>query len=373
MISCILFLDLKKAFDSVSHGILLKKLEYYGVRGIALDLFRSYLTNRKQFTKIGESLSVLDIIEWGVPQGSVLGPLLFLIFINDIPLASDLGTWLFADDTVLVESASSLAVLQAKMNERIDKVQTCLLANKLSVHYVDKSQYMLVNSNNYVRIEDHCFELKMANHIISRTKTFKYLGLIVDEKLSWTDHVNYVCLKLSQAAGVIFKVRNLLSHDALMLIYHALVSQKLRYGLICWATASKFLLDKVDIAHNKIVRYLSFSKACSRAWPIYIKLNVSTLDMLREFEWGKFMYKYQNNMLPRVFDDYFKKPSHQHGTRYAKQNNLEKLRVKNAKEKSLLKFLGPSKWSSIPLQIKQVPHLKTFMSLYKTHLIDTHD
>ena len=230
-----------------------------------------------------------------------------------------------------------------------------------------------MNSNNYVRIEDGCFELKMANHIISRTKTFKYLGLIVDEKLSWSDHINNVCLKLSQAAGVIFKVRNLLSHDALMLIYHALVSQKLRYGLICWATAPKFLLDKVDIVHNKIVRYLTFSKACSRAWPIYIKLNVPTLDILRELEWGKFMYKFQNNMLPRVFDEYFKKPSHQHGTRYAKQNNLEKLRIKNAKEKSLLKFIGPSKWSGIPVQIKRVPHLKTFMSLYKTHLIDSHD
>ena len=110
MISCILFLDLKKAFDSVSHKILLKKLEYYGVRGVALDLFTSYLSNRQQLTKIDESVSVLDIIEWGVPQGSVLGPLLFLIFINDIPLASELLTWLFADDTVLVESASSLSI-----------------------------------------------------------------------------------------------------------------------------------------------------------------------------------------------------------------------------------------------------------------------
>ena len=364
---------MKKAFDSVSHKILLKKLEYYGVRGVALDLFRSYLTNRKQITRIDGHLSVLDIIEWGVPQGSVLGPLLFLIFINDIPLASDLGTWLFADDTVLVESADSLSSLQSKMNEQVDKVQTWLLANKLSVHYIDKSQYMLINSNNYVRIEDGCFELKMADHVIKRTKTFKYLGLIVDEKLSWADHINEVCLKLSQAAGVIFKVRNILSHDALMLIYHALVGQKLRYGLICWATASKFLLDKVDVAHNKIVRYLTFSKACSRAWPLYTKLKVSTLDILRELEWGKIMYKFDNKMLPCAFDKYFKKPSHQHGTRFATQNNFEKVRVKNAKEKSLLKFIGPSKWSSIPLGIKQVPSLKTFTNLYRTHLIDTHD
>ena len=108
----------------------------------------------------------------GVPQGSVLGPLLFLIFINDIPLASSLSTWLFADDTALVESAENISLLQEKMNHQVDKIQTWLLANKLSVHYVDKSQYMLINANNTVPVDDGCFELKMANFSISRTKAY---------------------------------------------------------------------------------------------------------------------------------------------------------------------------------------------------------
>ena len=149
----------------MSHPILLKKLEYYGVKGVALKLFESYLSNRKQFTAIDDCVSVMDIIEWGVPQGSVLGPLLFLIFINDIPHASELGTWLFADDTALVLAASNLVLLQEKMNIEVDKIQDWLLANTLSVHYVDKSQYMLINSNITKRINDN-FELKMGGHIL---------------------------------------------------------------------------------------------------------------------------------------------------------------------------------------------------------------
>ena len=109
-------------------------------------------------------VSVLGLIEWGVPQGSVLGPLLFLIFINDIPYASTLGTWLFADDTALVASASDLSLLQSKMNSQVEKVQNWLLANKLSVHYVKKSQYMLLNKNIKNRINDDIFQLKMGSN-----------------------------------------------------------------------------------------------------------------------------------------------------------------------------------------------------------------
>ena len=132
---------------------------------------------------IGDFVSDFELIEWGVPQESVLGPLLFLIFINDISHASELGTCLFADDTSLVSSANSLPLLQTIMNRQVDKVHDWLLANKLSVHYVDKSTYMLVNKNITSRI-DGDFELKMGNHVMARTKSYKYLGLIVDEKFS---------------------------------------------------------------------------------------------------------------------------------------------------------------------------------------------
>ena len=367
LISCILFLDLKKAFDSVSHKILLSKLEYYGVKGVALKLFKSYLSNRKQLTAIGEFVSVLELIEWGVPQGSVLGPLLFLIFINDIPNASELLTWLFADDTALMASAQSLSLLQTVMNREVAKVQTWLLANKLSVHYVKKSQFMLINKNNKTRIDDK-FELTMGGHIISRTKSYKYLGITVDEKFSWADHINDVCSKLSQVAGIMFKIRHLVSKKALMLIYHSLAGSKLRYGLICWATAYQYLLDKVDVAHNNIITCMTFKKRCSEMWPLFCQLKVLPLSILIKIEKAKTMYKYRNNMLPAVFETYFEKPSHQHKTRFSK-NNLAQVHMNSAKDKSLLKYIGPKIWKSIPCNIKDAASIKVFIKSYRTHLI----
>ena len=130
---------------------------------------------------------------------------------------------------------------------------------------------MLVNKNIISRI-DGDFELKMGNHVMARTKSYKYLGLIVDEKFSWAEHINEVCMKLSQVAGVIFKIRTLLTKEALMLVYHALVASKIRYGLVCWATAAQSLLEKVNVAHNKIITYMTFSKRCTRMWPLFCQL-----------------------------------------------------------------------------------------------------
>ena len=182
---------------------------------------------------------------------------------------------------------------------------------------------MLWNKNIKTRIGDDIFELKMGNHIISRTKSYIYLGPLVNKKCSWTNHIDELCFKFSQMAGVIFKIRTLLTKEALMLVYHALVGSKLRYGLICWATAAQSLLDKVNVAHNKIITYMTFSTRCSRTCPLFQTLKVLPLDIMIQIEHAKTMYKFENKMLPQDFDNYFRKPSHQYGTRFAStQNNF---------------------------------------------------
>ena len=156
----------------------------------------------------------------------------------------------------------------------------------------------------------------------------------------------------------------------MLLLYHALVGSKLRYGLICWATANQTLLDKINVAHNTIITYLTFSKRCSRMWPLYQQLKVLPLNILIQIEQAKTMYKFEHKMLPQVFDNYFLKPTHQHNTRYASiHNNFQVVRISSAKEKSLLKYYGPKVWASIPLDIKNSLSLKVFINSYRNHLL----
>ena len=166
-----------------------------------------------------------------------------------------------------------------------------------------------------------------------------------------------------------YKVRNLLFAQALKLIYHSLAGSKLRYGLICWATANRSLLNRINVAHNRIITCMSFSKRCSRMWPLYCKLKILPLDILIKIEHAKTMYKYQNKMLPAVFDTYFHKPTHSYATRFASSNNFCLTHVSSAKEKTLLKYIGPSTWLSIPSHIKDSLSLKVFIHSYRNFLI----
>ena len=367
LVSCILFLDLKKAFDSVHHNTLLGKLEHYGIRGVALKLLTSYLTNRNQMTLVDGCLSALCLIEWGVPQGSVLGPLLFLIFINDLPLASNLHTWLFADDSVFVQSAKSARDLDYLMNVEVAKIQSWLLANKLSAHYVDKSKFMLIDLTTPKSYPHKEFQLYMGGLRISRTKTYKYLGVHIDDKMTWKHHIEKLCKKLSSVAGIIYRIRNRLSRKCLMLIYHGLVSSRLRYGILCWGTATKTLLNKLNVIHNRVVRNITYNNRRASAGPIYKSLDILPLNGLLLCEQAKFIYQYTNNMLPSVFNNYLNRPDHNHNTRYTTNLNFSRVRARTIRGQTSIECLGPRVWSIIPNEIKLANTLGIFKKKLKAY------
>ena len=202
-----LFVDLTKAFDTVDHDILLYKLDNYGIRGHANNFFRSYLSNRKQFTIVNGEKSELQEINFGVPQGSVLGPVLFLLYINDLHEAVDKdNTRLFADDTGLFIHDKNLNVLIENSKRLIKKLFKWCLCNKLTINS-DKTCFVLFHTKNKP-VPFNLGEIQIDDIVIKRVNHTKYLGMLIDENLNWHEHVNFLCKSLVKYFGIFNKIKN---------------------------------------------------------------------------------------------------------------------------------------------------------------------
>ena len=201
------FLDLSRAFDTINHKILLKKLQNMGIRGVANLWFQSYLINRQQFMEILNCSSSLETIFCGVLQGSILGPILFIIYVNDIYRSTKLKTLCFADDTTCSFSSNNIQQLYHTMNQELNLLNTWFRSNRLSLN-AKKTKYILFGPQ-INQINSDAFEIYINNQRIDRIgksqdiKSFKFLGIEIEENLSWKHHINQVCLKISRANYII--------------------------------------------------------------------------------------------------------------------------------------------------------------------------
>ena len=226
--SCAIFLDLAKAFDSVDHSILLRKLSRYGIDGAFFNFFKSYLENRSQFVKLDNVKSSILSIKYGVPQGSILGPLLFLIFINDLPNATNFFIKLFADDTFLCAQNADFQSLETEVNIEIQKVFQWLISNKLTLN-IAKSKFMIISNS---KSKPERFQISLNDSQLEECDKYKYLGVIIDKNLSWKPHVEYISGKISKACGALAKLRHCIGTNVLVEIYHALIHSYVRYGIL---------------------------------------------------------------------------------------------------------------------------------------------
>ena len=202
-ITCSVFVDLKKAFDTVDYSILRKKLNCDVVRGLPLKFLSSYLTNRQQYTVVHLAESSVKSVSCGVPQGLTLGPLLFLIYINDLPNTCNLRIRLFADDANLTMSNKSKALLENHMNNELIKVDEWLKTNKLSLNY-DKTEFLAVNKS---KSKGGSLNIRIGKNEIAQVKHVKYLGVIIDEDLSWKPHIHNQCSKIAHGNWAITNLR----------------------------------------------------------------------------------------------------------------------------------------------------------------------
>ena len=196
---CGIFLDFSKAFDTVNHNILLSKLEFYGIRGVVKDLFTSYLRNRMQMMSLVSVNSDIQTVCCGVPQGSVLGPLLFLIYINDFHNCSELLDFhLFADDASLFFKHKDINILESEINSELANVHIWLSATKLSLN-IEKSNFVIFHPVQK-KIPQKVI-LFINNQSLTEENCIRYLGVYIDSNISWKSHINYIALQEFDSPG----------------------------------------------------------------------------------------------------------------------------------------------------------------------------
>ena len=363
-ISCSIFVDLRKAFDTVDHEILLYKLEKYGVRGLPFNLLKCYFTNRLQQTIVNGIKSESENIICGVPQGSTLGPLLFLIYINDMHLSCNLNLNLFADDSYFSCSSSSPKTLESRINKEMDKVLTWLNVNKLTIN-LDKTSYMIVTNKKI----NYNFNINFGNQLISKCTQAKYLGVIIDEKLTWKYHTQTVKRKLASGCWALYKLRPFVNEATLRKVYFSLIYSILQYCISCWGQTSKCYLEPLNALNRRALRIICNVPWNTHTTPLFHKLKILKLEDLYKLQISRIMHQINSNSYKGSYNLKLVKQVHQHSTRFSEEQNYHKQSTTLNITDQALSTVGPKLWSEVPSDLKKL-NTKLFVSKYKQFIIN---
>ena len=311
--SLTLFLDLSRAFDLIDHSIMIKKLQFYGFDENALALCKNYLTDRTQYVVYnGEQSEVKPAcISHGIPQGSLLGPLYFLIYINDFPNASNLFNFImYADDTTLetnykkcmelcMNPNPGIEDINEVLNNNLGQIQQWLNINKLVLN-VDKTKCMVFHPHQRSRYIQMPMP-KINRKSIDIVTEFNFLGINLDQHMTWKTHIHYLVSKLNRVVGIINRLKFFIDKNTLKIIYHALFTPHINYGISCWGYTQQSQIGKVQ---KKAVRAITMSSYRAHTEPLFKELQILQFrDILINKEL-KIYYQIVNNMAPQYLMDF---------------------------------------------------------------------
>ena len=361
-----LFIDIFKAFDCLNHNILLPKLEHYGIRGVTLDWFRSYLFNRFQFTCQSDAKSLYHKIVCGIPQGSILGPYLYLIYVNDIfNVSSETKCILYADDTTLLFADTNLKTLLANSSAQFSLFSLWFRDNLLALN-PKKTNFVIF----YLMHAKFVFPklLHFDTHTVNRVDCVKFLGFMIDSTLSWNSHINCILCKVSTGIGMVKIFSKFLPMYYLLSIYHSFIAPYLTSGIEFWGTACEVLLHPLRIAQKHCVRLIAGVSRLEHCAPIARNLNILLLNDLCNFHILSVIFKVYNNDGCEVVNNLLKLVNsvHLRQTRSCNVNFYVPFCRLNI-QKNFIVYRGVKLWNELSIVLRQ----SSSLSLFKKNIIST--
>ena len=361
LINGVIFIDLKKAFDTIDHKILLRKLASYGIDHRALKWFDSYPSDRQQKCVVIGELSGARAVTCGVPQGSLIGPLLFLIYINDLPnCLSKALPRMYADDTSISIAASSLPELESALNAELAYLHEWLNVNKLSLN-IAKTELMLIGSRQRLSASTtgHSLTVQIKGHEIDRVPNTKSLGVHIDQNLSWSKHVNETAKIVSSGIGALKRLRPFICEDTAILLYRALIEPYLDYCCPLWDGLGNELADKLQKLQNRAIRVITKSDHYSSATALRGWLGWDNLCTRRKKQKLKLMFKTLNDQSPEYLKGLFMPFSADFGLR----NSDNKLALPKPRTNFLKRsfcYSGAQLWNSLPSNVRAIRSFTKF-------------
>ena len=362
-------IDLKKAFDTVDHSILLAKLEHYGIRGASNKLMSSYLEDRTQYVVYDGYESDRGQLSCGVPQGSVLGPLFFLLYVNDMVKACpELELVLFADDTNIFAQGKETTALFEQVNVGLNELSRWFRCNKLTLN-LKKTEYVFFGGPKYREMAQ--VSLEIGGETIRRVEGSRFLGVWIDQELRWTNHINNVTTKISQLLGVIGRVSSVLGGNTLRTLYNGLVLPHLQYCLIVWGDfaggRNKTLADKLLKLQKRFVGMIAETKGRYHSDPLFARFGILKMDDLYRQQLRMYAWRFWKGCLPEGQASLYQRTVnvHEHATRSA-GSGISIL----TRDHGSIKYRMPKEWSTISDELKECRSIAAFKGTSKKQLIE---
>ena len=357
------FVDLAKAFDTVSHGLLLEKLERMGFRGVSYKLFKSYFSDRKQYVKMGNSLSGECTVKYGVPQGTVLGPLFFIIYVNEILTSNTSGTlFSYADDTAILYSGETWNDLKTNVELDLNRLIELFERNLLTINF-SKTFYLPITSYNSNLPDFEELSATTANQSVKVrcTDKIKYLGVILDGNLRWKCHIEYTVQRLR---GIIYKFKELkpvLTNDDLFILYTALVESLINYGILAWGGVGNLYVQPLENIQKSFLKIILGKNRRYSTEKVFEESGKFDIRQLYMFSMLNFYYK-NKNLLYYVYNIY--------DTRSVTKKQVQIKRTIKTIGQKCFTYKGPKLYNLLPDSIKTANTFNKYKKLTKVWITD---